>query len=192
MAQQRDYAAEYARRIERGLAQGMTRTQARGHPRVYEKHVSRVVKLPQYDRRLEEGLKAIRAGKPLRSAAKTIHASPEKLGSYIQTTGVAEKQGGRWRIVEDNRPREILIHSDGQTRAIKVKDYNGAYELGRYHSAVGQFLRTNDPAVLEEFTGKTITDANGKKYVLETDPNALYRLNLTAGESFEDVYRIVA
>jgi len=38
----RNYKAEYARRIKRGLARGLTPSQARGHPKRGEKPASRI------------------------------------------------------------------------------------------------------------------------------------------------------
>src|SRR5438067_2241255 len=37
---QRDHRAAYKRRIARGLAKGLTRSQARGHPKAAERHAS--------------------------------------------------------------------------------------------------------------------------------------------------------
>lgn len=63
--------------------------------------------------------------------------------------------------------------------------------IGRYMAAVGRFLESNDPAYLAPFAGEVITDTAGRHHPLETDPNALYRLEASGGETFEDVYRIV-
>lgn len=58
MKRQRNYKAEYARRIASGLRRGLSRSQARGHPRMYEPSASRVGKLVGDLNRLyhEEGL----------------------------------------------------------------------------------------------------------------------------------------
>lgn len=58
MRKQRDYKAEYARRIASALKRGLTRSQARGHPKMYEPSASRVGKLVGQLNRLyhEEGL----------------------------------------------------------------------------------------------------------------------------------------
>ena len=192
MAKVRDYAAEYARRIERATVQGLTRSQARGHPRVGEANISRKVVLPKYDRRLEEGLKALRGGKSLSKASQSIHVSAERLRRYIQQTEVVEKQGGRWKVGMDNRLREMRLFSDGQTHKITVSGYQEAYAIGRYMAAVGQFLNTNDATVLQEFVGKSVSDVNGDQYVFETNPNTLYRLSQIDEEPYEDVYQIVA
>ncbi|MGA8611668.1 MAG: hypothetical protein WB760_08090 [Xanthobacteraceae bacterium] len=58
-------------------------------------------------------------------------------------------------------------------------------------SAVGQFLKTNDPKFLAEFKGTSVKDASGKVHQFEADPNTLYRLSSAGGEPFEEIYRIV-
>ncbi|MGC8732904.1 MAG: hypothetical protein ACP5RC_11700, partial [Halothiobacillaceae bacterium] len=68
----RDFKAEYARRIARGTARGLTRSQARGHARPSEPPIRpRLMSVaPHFDRRLEEGLQAIKAGGTLAASAK--------------------------------------------------------------------------------------------------------------------------
>ena len=181
MRTKRNYQAEYQRRIERGLAKGFTRSQARGHGKPKMK----------YDRRLEEGLKAVRKGESVSKAAKSIHAAPETLKSYIKQAGVGVKQGRRTRIGADFRPRDIPIYSEGRKYAIRVNDYETASRIGHYSNAVNEFLRTNNRSVLKEFEGESVVDASGKRYVFETRPNVLYKLDASSTESFEEVYRIV-
>jgi hypothetical protein len=179
----RDYKVEYQKRIERGLAKGLSKSQARGHGEI---------KPIKYDRRLEEGVKEIRKGKSLTYAAKSIRAAPETLRKYLNQSGIAKKEKGRFHIGKDQRLREMRIFSQGRDQTITVKGYEAAAEIGSYMSAVNQFLATNDPSVLEPFKGQFIRDSKGKNYIFETRPNVLYRLNASSTESFEEVYRIVA
>ncbi len=72
-----------------------------------------------------------------------------------------------------------------------VGDFDAASKIGRFMSAVGEFLRTNKPAVLSEFEGASVADISGKIHAFETRPNALYRLASAHDQSFEHIYRIV-
>jgi len=188
----RDYKKEYARRIARGRESGLSRSQARGHPRHHEPYVSTLPKVRPWDPQLEEGLKAVREGETLAAAARHQHVAPERLRSYMTRTGVARKERSRWVIGPDARHREMLIYSRGRELRVILPDYEAANLAGRYMSAVGQFLDTNDPSVLEEFGGRGVSDTDGHYHPFELGENTLYRLTETGTESFEAVYKILA
>ena len=188
----RNYAAEYARRNKSGLARGLSGPQWRGHPRHHEPYASELAKVRPWDPQLEEGLKRVREGETLSAAARRLHVAPERLRSYLTRTGVARKERSRWTVGPDYRQREMLIYSRGRELHVILPDYQSANFAGRYMSAVGELLHTNDPAVLEEFVGQGVSDQDGQFHPFETEPNTLYRLASTATEPFEAVYRILA
>src|SRR5215831_18207557 len=99
--------SRYARRIAQGEARGLTRTQARGHPRPFEQSASQRTSSLTYGKRLEAGVKEIRHGTPLTKAAKMVGVSPELLRKYVHHAGVATKAGRRWRLNPDLRKRPV-------------------------------------------------------------------------------------
>ena len=186
----RDYKAEYAKRIARGLDQGLSRSQARGHPKPREAPKRVSAKPPKFDRRLEGAFRALKGGQNLTKSARSVHVSPERLRRYIVESGIAHRQGRRWVIGPDTRPRIMRMFSDGEIIVVTV-DPEEAAKIGGYLSAVGHFLNSNDPGFLKPFASESVTDITGETHSFETDPNALYRLDVTGGGSFEDIYRIV-
>jgi hypothetical protein len=119
-------------------------------------------------------LKGVRTGKNLERAAKSAHVAPERLRVYMRQTGVVEKQRGRWRVVEDHRRREMTFYSQGDVVTVMLPGYEPAAKVGRYLSAVSQFLTSNDPADLGPFAGDGVTDVRGRFHSFETRPNVLY------------------
>jgi hypothetical protein len=188
----RDYKAEYARRIERGRSEGLSRSQARGHPRHHEPYAAEIATVRPWDPDLEIGLGHIREGRSMAAAARSIGVAPERLRSYVTRTGVARKEKRRWRIGPDYRQRQVLIHSKGQDLTIVVPGFAEASAVNRYMAGVRWFIHTNDAAHLAEFAGQGVTDVDGVFHPFEVRENVLYRLNETASETFEQVYQIVA
>jgi hypothetical protein len=191
MATRRDYKAEYARRIASGAAKGLSRSRARGHPKPKELSVSsKRPPRPIEDDRLQLAFKVLRQEKSLTAAAKAAKISPERLRHFATQRDVIERRGRRW-IVRHQLPRRMLLFSDGRAIRVVVGDFESASKIGRFLSAVSHFLRTNDPAGLNEFEGASVTDVSGRTLPFETQPNALYRLASAHDQSFEHIYRIV-
>jgi hypothetical protein len=191
MAEKRDYRAEYARRIARGTAKGISRSQARGHPKPTEAAIS--TKRPPKaieDQRVQLALKVLRQEKSLAAAARAAKVSPERLRRYATQRQIIQRQGRRWSV-RDDLPRRMLLYSDGRAIVVIVGDFESASKIGRFMSAVRHFLRTNRLAALREFEGESVTDVLGRSHPFETRPNALYRLASAHDQSFEHIYRIV-
>jgi hypothetical protein len=187
----RDYRAEYARRIALGTVRGVSRSQARGHPKPAEAAVSsRRPPKRIADDRLQLALKVLRQEKSLAAAARAARISPEGLRHYATHRDIIERQGRRW-IVRHQLPRRMLLFSDGRAVQVVVGDFASASKVGRFMSAVSRFLRTNNPAGLREFEGVSITDVSGTLHPFETRRNKLYRLASAHDQSFEHIYRIV-
>jgi hypothetical protein len=187
----RDHGAEYARRVQRLLAQGYTRSQARGHPKATEAPLStRKSPKPLEEARLQHALKELRSKGSLSGAAKAARISPERLRAAALSKGAIEKKGRRWTVKAD-LPRRVLIYSEGREYTPTVGSFDEASHAGKYIDAVGDFWTTADASHLDEFIGTFVTDINGRAYPLETNPNALFRLRKLTRTSFEEVYRIV-
>lgn len=184
----RDYRAEYQRRIARGRAKGLSRSQARGHPKAREKYVRQPRPIP--DDRFQIGLRLLRSGKSMKEAAREIRVSAERLRNQARMKGLIKRKGSRWVVVPD-LPRQMLIYSRGEAVSIIVGKQRQASKVGRYMAAVGKFIKSNNPTPLNPFVGKAVTDIRDKDHPLETDPNTLYRLTSSGGETFEQVYRVV-
>jgi hypothetical protein len=188
----RDYRAEYRRRIAQGAAKGVSRSQARGHPKPTEAAFSskRPPKPIESDR-LQLAFRVLRQEKSLTAAARAAKVSPERLRHFAtQREDVFERRGRRWTVRHD-LPRRMRLYSEGKSLIVVVGDFDSASKIGRFMSAVGEFLRTNNPAGLREFGGVSVTDVSGKTHLFETRPNMLYRLASAHDQSFEHIYRIV-
>jgi hypothetical protein len=186
----RDFAAEYDRRVARALARGLSRSQARGHPRVGEAPVStKRPPKPIPDDRLQQALRVLRQDKSLTAAAKAAHVSPERLRQVAKSKGAIKKQGRRW-IIDPDLPRRMPLFSRGRAVEVTVAG-DAASKIGAYMDAVGKFLTSNNRDLLKPFVGQSVKDTAGKAHPFETNPNALYRLASAGEATFEQVYRIV-
>jgi hypothetical protein len=185
----RDYAAEYARRIARALSLGLTRTQARGHPRAYEGFVSKRKRSTLGDERLQRALRTLRQEQSLKAAAKAARVSPERLKHAASSTGAIHKEGRRW-VVNPHLARRMPLYSRGRQIRVIVNGQS-ASRVGEFMAAVGKFVVTNDRSLLAPFEGQSVTDIAGRRHPFETNPNVLHRLTSAGGETFEQVYRII-
>lgn len=186
---QRNYKAEYARRLARAFAKGLSRAQARGHAKPGEAWIK-----PQRAKAdsapLEAALKSLHAGGSLQRAAHDNRISAERFKKYLADRGLARRVGRRWQIT-DTRRREMTVISAGRAQNLILKDLENASFNGRHLAAVGQFLVSNDAQLLIPFEGQSVIDASDVPHIFETNPNILYRIAQSGSEIYEQVYRLI-
>ena len=189
MACKRDYKAEYARRKARGLARGLTLSQARGKPKPGEALISGKSKTPTNTPKINDAIKAMNNGRSMTVAAKDVGVSPERLAWVLAKNQLGAKQGRRW-VIGDRRPRQIPMIKNARLKAVTVPSFAEASRAGQYHNDIRRFFRTQDTGFLEPYQGEGLTDVKGEFHPFETDPNTLIRYALKDEPVFHEIYRI--
>lgn len=187
MPRQRDYKAEYERRIANAAKRGLSRSQARGHAKASESPVR--PKPVQSDGKLEAALKLLRQTGNQGRAAREAGVSAERFRRFLRSNSLAERRGKQWRIT-DKRPRRMTVITGGEAIELTLRDFEQASLNGSHLSAVAAFIRSNDIDLLDPFQGRSVIDGAGQAHPLETDPNELYRLASAGGEVFHEIYRL--
>lgn len=192
----RDYKAEYRRRIARGKAKGLSRSQARGHPATGEAYISRKRKAKskqQPDLSLEAAIEAIRAGASLTAAAKRQRVSRERLSRYAKKQAGAEYSGRSWSF-SDTRTRQVPILATGylNPQTIKVVGYETASEIGRHYHEAERVVEDHElvPLFKARWSGKIVEDAKGRQFELATSINLLHRLLLADEVDWTKIYQL--
>jgi hypothetical protein len=187
MAQEIDSPnSPYDRRIARAMAKGLSRSQARGHPKIGEAYASG--RANASDARLKDAVARIRSGDTLTGTAKAFHLSRERLRQAISAQGDYVRRGGRYRFIPRRR-NELPLYSEGQSIRVVVDDGN-ASKLGAYMAAVRMFLRSQKLDLLTPFAGVGVTDIKGDFHPFETDPEELYRLDTKGRAVFHQIYQL--
>jgi hypothetical protein len=83
----------------------------------------------------------------------------------------------------DRRRRKMLVPTKRGAKPVVVRGSRKASQLGRYMSAVGNFLRSGDTDALDEFEGLSI---GGRKLI--TDPGILTSLAEAGALQLEEIY----
>ena len=182
---QRDYRAEYQRRISRGLATGKSRSAARGH--------SRAADLPKpdpssidRDSALERALGHMRRGLSQSDAAKVSGVSVEALRCHRLLHTQSLREGRQW-VIFDSRPQGFWIASKAKFVAVKLTNDEGS-EISAYWSAVNRFLDTGEAEHLFPFEGDGVYDVKGRYHPYETRPNILRKMEAVGDLNFIEIY----
>jgi hypothetical protein len=78
----------------------------------------------------------------------------------------------------------------GRIRVLTVRGYDQARLVGEHHHAVGEFVRTNVTDFIRPFKDRAVQTVSGRKYPLETSPNALHRIAAMDSPPFHEIYEI--
>lgn len=181
----RNYRLEYKRRKQRGLAKGLSLSQARGHARAGERPrpANRLINPKSKE---ELAIKVMKAGLTLREAASGFGLSEQHLRRYIKENAGAKRVGSEW-VFDDQRARRFPFYSGRALVSPWLKPYE-ASSASLYMHAVRQFLVTGDASALEPHAGQGLKDINGKFYPFEVDLNALYELDSAGELSIPELY----
>jgi hypothetical protein len=127
----------------------------------------------------------LRTGQPLTSAARAEHSDPRTVREYLGITELRrliKKAKDRAAKLERRRRRMLIPTTLGSTPII-VRGSKQASLLGRYMSAIGQYLRTGDKKGLSNFRGRSIG-----RYPLITDPDTLTSLAQAGALQLDEIY----
>ncbi len=201
-----DRHTDYIKRIARlhSLYPRASLDQLRGHAKLKARALRQAVPVPLHkrlwsmlsskeqsarERSLEILSLARRNGTPLSQLSEEHQIS---IGTVLRNTNAFKKINGRWVPKKSDRiSRVLLINENGNEVFIEINNPGQATLIGKYHSAVKEYLNTGNTDVLADFDGKRIKGSSGKWHTFETNPSVIREINARREEpEFYDIYRV--
>ena len=186
----RNYRLEYKHRKQRGLARGLSLSQARGHARAGERPRPPNPVIVNPKSKEEAAIRMMKAGMPLRHSAKSLGLSEQYLRRYVKENAGASRAGKRW-VFDDQRARLFPVYSETKLKTLALAPEQASLASLFMH-AVRQFLVSGDASFLVPYEGQGVADVHGRFNRFETDPNRLYELDSAGELNFPEFYRIIS
>lgn len=146
---------------------------------------------PRTDPLLEAAVLEVNRGQSITAAARDSNVTRKQLQTYLTGKRLTKRKGQRW-VTKDERPRRVPVITRGRIRIVTVRGYEQARLVGQHHHAVGEFVRTNAIDSITPFDGESVLAVTGRKYPLETNPNALHRIAAMDTPPFHEIYEITS
>ena len=141
--------------------------------------------------RLEFAVRELNRKRSLTATARLLGIPTKSLREQLARKRLLKRKGKRW-VTKDDRLRRVTVMTEGRLRVLTVRGYKQARLAGEHHHAAGQFVRTNAVKIVKRFKGRTVEAANGRRYVLDTDPNVLHRIAAMDSPQFHEIYAITS
>jgi hypothetical protein len=125
-----------------------------------------------------------KTGASLASASRDEHIDPRTVRRYVGNELKQSSAGRPYRAAKHDRlSRNMLSPTEFGMEPITVRGSREASQLGKYLSAVGEYLRTGTSKALQKFKGKKI---GGQALI--TDLELLRTLAQAGALQLEDIY----
>lgn len=180
----------YARRLERNLAKGLSRSEARGHGtrsrRQWE--TASLVGRPGYEKSLAV-LARTRHGESLSTASKAVGIAPDTVLRYVGSAFERDKRG-RWTPKPSDQlyRRMRFLDRHGLT-VVEPANAKEARKLADYRHAVERYITTGDDQALRRFRRMRLRTRQKTSLPFLTDLRELERFGYAGELSFEDLYQ---
>lgn len=138
-----------------------------------------------YQRALRVLARMRRTGQNLTAASREEGSDPRTVRKHLGSELKRTKGANRQPTKSDRRRRKMLIPTTLGTAPLIVQGSRQATLLGRYMSAVGQYLRSGSTETLSEFEGRSI-----EGHELITDPEVLNVLAEAGSLQLESIYAL--
>ena len=195
--------AQYKRTVRKRVRRSAN-SKKRAHPKTRKRPTRRGRKAFAYtsnpkrtkprshsDALLEIAVRQMNRGSSLTATARSLHVSAKDLKRSLKGKRLLKRRGKRW-VPRDNRPRRVPVITGARVRIVTVSGYDQARLVGEHHHAVGEFVRTNAVELIEPFKGRSVQATDGRRYTLETRPNALHRIAAMDSPPFHEIYQITS
>jgi hypothetical protein len=126
-----------------------------------------------------------RTGKSLAAASHEENIDPRTVKKYVGAELKTLADGRTAPTKSDRRRRNMLIPTSQGTEPVKIRGSEQASRLGKYMSAVGQYLKTGSTDALRKFEGLSI---GGHRLI--TDPTTLNYLAEGGALQLDSIYAL--
>jgi len=129
--------------------------------------------------RRENSLSVIKEARRRKTTSLSEIAKEHKTSVRVvqNNTNALRKTNDRWQVKKRDRiHRSMIINENGKPVSIEINDSRTASIIGRYQNAIKQLVTQGKTTQLSKLSKKKVRDSKGNLHSLETNPEAILKI----------------